>query len=279
MVIEEKSDCVSKAKSILQSDKRSGRPVALITGAGRGIGAAIALELARNGFDIALNDICEKEHAMSVIDEIVASGVKAVFIKADVASKDGRQSIIDVLKKEMGRIDLLVNNAGVSPKVRMDILEVTEESYDRVMTINLKGPFFLTQLVANWMIELKKFRNELEPKIVNISSISAYTSSTSRGEYCISKAGVSMMTKLYADRLSEYGVNVYEIRPGIIFTPMTEPVKEKYDKLISEGITPIKRWGTPEDVAKAVVAIAKGYFPFSTGEVFNVDGGFHIRRL
>jgi len=179
----------------------------------------------------------------------------------------------------MGRIDLLVNNAGVSPKVRMDILEVTEESYDRVMTINLKGPFFLTQLVANWMIELKKFRNELEPKIVNISSISAYTSSTSRGEYCISKAGVSMMTKLYADRLSEYGVNVYEIRPGIIFTPMTEPVKEKYDKLISEGITPIKRWGTPEDVAKAVVAIAKGYFPFSTGEVFNVDGGFHIRRL
>jgi len=279
LVIEEKSDCVSKAKSILQSDKRSGRPVALITGAGRGIGAAIALELARNGFDIALNDICEKEHAMSVIDEIVASGVKAVFIKADVASKDGRQSIIDVLKKEMGRIDLLVNNAGVSPKVRMDILEVTEESYDRVMTINLKGPFFLTQLVANWMIELKKFRNELEPKIVNISSISAYTSSTSRGEYCISKAGVSMMTKLYADRLSEYGVNVYEIRPGIIFTPMTEPVKEKYDKLISEGITPIKRWGTPEDVAKAVVAIAKGYFPFSTGEVFNVDGGFHIRRL
>lgn len=259
-------------------DKGNERPMALVTGAARGIGAAIALELARNGFDVAINDICEEEQAEQVISDIRASGARAIFIRADISKAEDRQLIVATLKRELDRIDLLVNNAGVAPKVRMDILEATEESYDRVMAINLKGPYFLTQLVARWMIELKK-RSDLEPKIVNISSMSAYVSSPFRGEYCISKAGVSMMTKLYADRLSEYGINVYEIRPGIIFTPMTESVKEKYDRLIGEGITPIKRWGKPEDIAKAVVAIAKGSFPFSTGEAFDVDGGFHLQRL
>ena len=266
-------------KGVKTANKKNERPVALVTGSARGIGAAIALELAKNGFDIVINDICEEEQAMPVIGEIRAAGAKALFVKADISNAEGRQLIVATLKEKMSRIDILVNNAGVAPKVRTDLLEATEESYDRVMSINLKGPYFLTQLVAKWMIELKRQRSDIDPKIVNISSNSAYTSSPARGEYCISKAGVSMMTKLYADRLSEYGINVYEIRPGIISTPMTEPVKEKYDKLIAEGITPIKRWGKPEDIAKAVVAIAKGYFPFSTGEVFNVDGGFHLRRL
>lgn len=268
-----------KTTSSSYTDKLRERPVALITGAARGIGAAIALELAKSSFDVAVNDICDEERAMPVLNEIRGLGVKAIFIKADISKAEDRNLILAKLKREFGRIDILVNNAGIAPKVRADILEASEESFDRVMTVNLKGPYFLTQLVARWMIELKQNMSDVDLKIINIASISSYTSSPSRGEYCISKAGVSMMTKLYADRLSEYGINVYEIRPGIILTPMTEPVKEKYDKLISEGITPIKRWGKPEDLAKAVAAIAKGYFPFSTGEVFNVDGGFHLRTL
>ena len=274
------AELTSKESSESNSDPRSWneRPVALVTGAARGIGAAIALELAKNGFDVAINDICEEEKAMQIINKVRKSGAKAVFIRADISSSENRSLILGKLEREFGRIDILVNNAGIAPKVRADILEASEESFDRVMSVNLKGPYFLTQLIARWMIELKK-QKDLDLNIVNIASMSSYTSSPSRGEYCISKAGVSMMTKLYADRLSEYGINVYEIRPGIILTPMTEPVKEKYDKLISEGLTPIKRWGRPEDVAKAVVAIAKGYFPFSTGEVFDIDGGFHLQRL
>ena len=174
---------------------------------------------------------------------------------------------------------MLVNNAGTSPLKRLDILEGTEENFDRVIKINLKGAYFLTQLVANWMIEQKKESPESNFRIVNISSISAYTSSPSRGEYCISKAGISMITKLYADRLAEYNIGVFEIRPGIIETDMTLPVKDKYDKIISEGLTPIKRWGQPEDVAKAIGAIAQGKLDFSTGSFINVDGGFHLRRL
>ena len=172
-----------------------------------------------------------------------------------------------------------MNNAGVAPEVRADILEATEESFDRVIAINLRGPYFLTQRVAKHMIEYVQKHPDAQPKIINIGSNSAYTSSTSRGDYCISKAGIGMMTKLYADRLAEYGILVYEIRPGIIATDMTAVVKEKYDRLFAEGITPIRRWGTPEDVAKAVVALAEGALPYSTGEVINVDGGFHLHRL
>jgi len=256
-----------------------GQPVAIVTGAGRGIGAAIALALADNGFDIVINDILDEEHVKPRIEKIQAFGRIGVYCKADISKSSDRINILQCLKENFRRVDLLVNNAGVAPRARMDILKATEESFDRVMSINLKGPYFLTQLIANWMIELKTANRTLSPKIVNISSNSAYTSSPSRGEYCVSKAGVSMMTKLYADRLSEYGINVYEIRPGIVMTDMTVPVREKYDKLIAEGITPIRRWGMPEDVASAVVAIAKNHFPFSTGEVINVDGGFHLRRL
>ncbi|MBW2121385.1 MAG: 3-ketoacyl-ACP reductase, partial [Deltaproteobacteria bacterium] len=178
-----------------------------------------------------------------------------------------------------GRLDILVNNAGVAPESRVDILEATEESFDRLIEVNLKGPYFLTQRVANWMIEQKREDKRRTPKIINISSVSAYTASPSRGEYCISKAGLSMTTALFAVRLAQYGIGVYEIRPGIMETDMTAPVREKYNRLISEGVTPIRRWGTPEDVARAVLAIARDYFPFSTGEVIDVDGGFHLRTL
>ena len=255
------------------------KPVALITGAGRGIGYGIATQLAENNYNLVIDDVHEEAAVQKAMDDLKAKGATVLYVQADISKADQRTEMISQIRATFGRLDLLVNNAGVAPKVRLDILDATEESYDRVMTINLKGPYFLTQLVAGWMIEQKKADDTLTPKIVNISSMSAFTSSPSRGEYCISKAGVSMMTKLYADRLAEFNIPVYEIRPGVILTDMTSVVKEKYDKLIAEGLTPIKRWGYPEDIAKAVVAMALNYFPFSTGEVIHVDGGFHIQRL
>ena len=210
---------------------------------------------------------------------VEAAGGTGLVVQADVARAGDRERLVTRTLERFGRIDLLVNNAGVAPRRRVDILETTEASYDEVMAVNLKGPFFLTQRVARVMIELLQAGAIREPKIVNIGSISAYTSSPSRGEYCISKAGLAMVTALFADRLAEHGIHVYEIRPGITATDMTSVVKERYDRLIAEGLTPIRRWGTPEDVARAVVAIAEGYLPFSTGEVINVDGGFHLRRL
>ena len=183
------------------------------------------------------------------------------------------------MQTDFDRLDLLVNNAGVAPLNRVDLLEADEDSYDRVMAINLKGPYFLTQRVANWMIEQRKTHPERTPRIINISSVSAYASSPARGEYCLSKAGLSMMTRLYADRLAEFGVGVFEIRPGIIRTDMTGAVRGKYDALIAAGLTPIRRWGTPEDVAEAVCAVAEGRLDFSTGQVLDIDGGFHLRRL
>jgi NAD(P)-dependent dehydrogenase (short-subunit alcohol dehydrogenase family) len=187
--------------------------------------------------------------------------------------------MLERIMQTWGRLDLLVNNAGVAPRERRDLLEVTEQSYDDVMGVNLRGVFFLTQRVAKLMIQQLQDGKIETARIVNIGSISAYTSSINRGEYCIAKSGIGMLTALYADRLAEYGINVYEVRPGIIETDMTHGVQEKYDKLIAEGLTPIRRWGTPEDVAKAVYALAEGYLGFSTGEIINVDGGFHIRRL
>jgi NAD(P)-dependent dehydrogenase (short-subunit alcohol dehydrogenase family) len=167
----------------------------------------------------------------------------------------------------------------MAPRQRMDLLQTTEASYDEVMGVNLKGPFFLTQHVANVMINLLREQRISQPKIINIGSMSAYTASVNRGEYCISKAGMGMMTALFADRLAEYGILVYEIRPGVINTDMTSVVKARYDALIDDGLTPVRRWGEPEDVARAVLAVVEGYLPFSTGEIINVDGGFHLRRL
>ncbi|OPZ70916.1 MAG: 3-oxoacyl-(acyl-carrier-protein) reductase FabG [bacterium ADurb.Bin478] len=253
------------------------RPVALVTGGARGIGRGIAENLAENGYDVVIDDV--HENAQEALSALEKRGAKALYLRADITAAEERKRIIEEIKKTFGRLHLLVNNAGVAPLVRMDLLQATEESFDRVMKINLKGPYFLTQLVANWMIEQKAVHPDQMFRIVNISSNSAYTSSPSRGEYCLSKAGVSMMTKLYADRLAEHQINVFEIRPGIIMTDMTSTVKAKYDKLIDGGLLPLKRWGQPEDIGKAIVAIAKGLLDYSTGEVINVDGGFHLHRL
>ena len=254
----------------------SDKPVALVTGAARGIGAAIAAELARNGMDVAVLDVIAADETVAHIESI---GRRGLAITGDVTSAPDRAGALERIERTFGRLDVLVNNAGVAPKVRADILEATEESYDRVMTINLKGPYFLTQAAANWMVRQRQQRPDSWMCVVNISSMSAYTASTGRGEYCLSKAGVSMATKLWAARLAEFGIGVYEIRPGIIATDMTSTVKDKYDKLIAEGITPIKRWGQPADIARAVATAARGDLQFSTGEVINVDGGYHLRIL
>jgi 3-oxoacyl-[acyl-carrier protein] reductase len=253
------------------------RPVAIVTGASRGIGRSVALELASLGYDLVINRAQDQQP--EVLEEAGALGARHEFVPGSIAETAVRDSIVELAKAKFGRCDLLVNNAGAAPLKRMDILEATEESFDRVLSINLKGPYFLTQLVANWMIEQRKEDPQRPLRIVNIGSISAYTSSPSRGEYCISKAGIAMMTKLYAHRLAEHDIGVFEISPGIIETDMTRAVKEKYDQMIAEGLTPIRRWGKPGDVAKAVGAIAEGRLDFSTGSVINVDGGFHLRRL
>jgi 3-oxoacyl-[acyl-carrier protein] reductase len=263
-------------------------PVALITGASRGIGRGIALQLAKGGFDVAINYAGNVAAAKQTSVDCVSAGaadgktIRAEICQADIARTEDRQRLVQFVREKFGQLHLLVNNAGVAPDVRADVLEASEASFDRLISINVKGPYFLTQLVAKWMIEQArdgKSSGSVSPKIITISSISAYTASVNRGDYCISKAALSMLTPLYASRLAEHGINVYEIRPGVIATDMTGPVKEKYDKLIAEGFTPIKRWGIPEDVGKAVAAIALDDFPFSTGEVINVDGGFHLRRL
>jgi 3-oxoacyl-[acyl-carrier protein] reductase len=261
-------------------------PVALVTGGSRGIGRGIALGLAGAGFDLVLNysvNVAAGEQTRrDCVTAAKQTTIRAELCQADIGKAADRQRLVDFAREQFGRLDLLVNNAGVAPSTRTDILEATEESFDRLININVKGPYFLTQLAARWMIESRPADSSAAayaPKIITVSSISAYTASINRGDYCMSKAALSMLTPLYAARLAEHGISVYEIRPGIIATDMTEPVKEKYDRLIAQGLTPIQRWGKPEDVAKAVVALAQGALPFSTGEVINVDGGFHIRRL
>lgn len=262
--------------------------VALITGASRGIGRGIALELARIGCDLvvncASNAAAARQTALDCAQAAQSAGktIRAEVCQADISLGADRTKLLDFTRVQFGRLDLLVNNAGVAPDVRADLLEASETSFDRLININLKGPYFLTQLAARWMIEQRNAGvapAALAPKIVTISSVSAYAASTNRGDYCLSKAALAMLTPLFATRLAEHGINVYEIRPGIIATDMTSAVQEKYDKLIAGGLTPIPRWGTPEDVGKAVAAIAQDLLPFSTGEVINVDGGFHLRRL
>jgi NAD(P)-dependent dehydrogenase (short-subunit alcohol dehydrogenase family) len=264
---------------------KDNKKVALVTGSTHGIGEAIALELAKNDFSVVINGASTKE-----LTEDYRKNLNIIFkeelydryihIQADVGKKEDREKLIRGIRNKFNRIDVLVNNAGVGPLKRGEILEMTEESFDRVMSINLKGPFFLTQAIAKWMIELKKtMKNDYQPYIINISSINRYTASLNRGEYCISKAGMTMMTKLFAVRLAEYEIPTYEISPGIIDTPLTNPRRETYDKLINEGITPFKRWGKPIDIAKPVIAIVSGLMPFSTGTVLDIDGGFHLHRL
>lgn len=252
---------------------------ALITGAGRGIGNGIALKLAQDGYDIAIMDVHEESQVSDNLKKVTDTGRQLIYMKGDITSREDRTRVLDTVMQKYGRLDVHVNNAGVGLKKRMDILETTEESFDFVMNINLRGTFFFSQQVANIMVKEVSEIEGIKPKIINVSSMSAYTSSTDRGEYCISKAGISMVTTLFADRLAEYGIYVYEIRPGIIFSDMTKVVKEKYDRLIGEGILPTKRWGYPEDIANAVSVMCSGKLDYSTGQVINVDGGFHIRRL
>ncbi len=251
---------------------------ALVTGAARGIGRGIAVALAAQGWHVAINYRSNEEAARTASQLVEQAGGQAYLVPGDVASVHDRQRVVAQTFQIFDTLDLLVNNAGMAPHQRVNLLQMTEASYDEVMAVNLKGPLFLTQAIAQHMIEAAK-AGSAPGKIVNIGSISGFTSSPTRSEYCISKAGMSMMTALLADALSPWGINVYEIQPGIIETDMTRGVRAKYDTLIAEGLTPIPRWGTPDDIGRAVQALAQDAFPFSTGEVFRVDGGFHMRRL
>jgi len=263
------------------------RPVALITGAGRGIGRGIVLSLAEKGFDIAGNDIIwdpenEKSGLFEVKRRVEELSIDFLPLNGDISSVEDHENLIAETIKTFERIDVLVNNAGIAPKIRMDILETTSDSYDRLLAVNTRGPFFLTQKVAAVMIDQVKKgyeESEIKPSIIFISSISAYVSSPSRAEYCISKAALSQAARLYAHRLSDYGINVYEVRPGIIQTDMTASVKDKYDKKITDGLIPQNRWGKPEDVGKAVASLACGDFAYSTGMIVEVSGGMNISRL
>lgn len=255
------------------------KKIAFVTGSSRGIGYGIASLLNEEGWFVVMSGTSPIEKVREAIQKL-PHPENSLYIQGNIAVAEDRQNFLDTILSTFGRIDLLVNNAGVAPNVRLDILETTEESYDRVMNINLKGMFFLSQLFANAMIRLKgETLEEYTPRIVNISSMSSFTSSINRGEYCISKAGISMVTMLFADKLAEFGIPVFEIQPGIIATDMTSGVRDKYDKLIADGVTPIKRWGYPSDIANAVSVCASGRLDFATGQVLHVDGGFHLRRL
>jgi 3-oxoacyl-[acyl-carrier protein] reductase len=260
--------------------------VALVTGGSRGIGRGICVALARAGYSIAINYVHDQPAAVECQKLCREAAPQAALrgfeiVQADISTAEGRRHLVTDVFERFRWIDLLVNNAGIAPPVRRDLLETTEQSFDQVMDTNAKGPFFLTQAVANvWLSRLGTLdHGRPKPRIVTISSVSAYAPGLDRAEYCMSKAALSMMTQLFAARLAEHGINVYEVRPGVIRTDMTREVQEKYDHLIDAGLAPIKRWGTPEDVGLAVVAIAENQLPFSTGEVLNVDGGFHIRVL
>lgn len=255
------------------------KPVAFITGGSRGIGYGCALQLAQNGFDIAINGMRPAEQIADAVAGLEQAGAEVLYVRGDIGARDARIQMMDTIRSHYGRLNVLVNNAGVAPKERKDILEMSEDSYDFVVDTNLKGACFLTQAAANWMIEQRTANPECPAAIINVSSISATVVSVNRGEYCISKAGLSMVTQLFAARLGEFNIPVYEVRPGVTKTDMTSGVTEKYDKLISEGLCVTPRWGYPEDVGKAVAALATGSFPYSTGQVVMVDGGLTIPRL
>jgi NAD(P)-dependent dehydrogenase (short-subunit alcohol dehydrogenase family) len=251
-------------------------PVAVVTGGSRGIGRGICLELARGGYAVVIN-YAGNEPAARETQALLGGAAESLLCRADVGSADGRARLVDVVLARWDRIDVLVNNAGITSVGRKDLLDATEDSWDAVLAVNLKGPYFLTQRVAREMIARRdRLRS---PAVVNVSSVSAYALSTNRGDYCVSKAGLGMVTQLFAARLAEHDIRVYEVRPGVIDTDMTSGGHEAYTKLISDGLTPIRRWGTAEDVGRAVAALVAGALPYSTGQVVNVDGGYHLRRF
>lgn len=255
------------------------RPAALVTGSSRGIGRGIAMALAASGHSVAVNYFRSREAADEVVADIQRTGGVAVAVGGDVGTAEDRAGLIEGTYAHFGRLDVLVNNAGITSQGRKDVLEATEASWDLVFATNLKGPFFLAQLAAKRMIAGIEAGEIPRGLIVNVSSISAYAVSTNRADYCMAKAAMGMMTQLLAVRLAEHGIRVFEICPGVIESDMTAPVRDKYDQLIAEGLTPIRRWGTPADIGRAVVALTSDAFPYTTGDRINVDGGFHIRRL
>ncbi|MGD9633900.1 MAG: 3-ketoacyl-ACP reductase [Pirellulales bacterium] len=253
--------------------------VALVTGGGRGIGRGIAECLAASGFDLAINGVRDAAQVADTISALEKRGAAVEYCQGNVAEAADRVRMLDAVRARFGRLEVLVNNAGVAPEVRADILDATEESFDRLVAINLKGPYFLTQLAARWMIDQQRADASFRGVVVNISSVSATEASINRGDYCISKAGVAMATQLWAHRLAEFGIAVYEVRPGLITTDMTAPVKEKYDQMFAEGLTVEKRWGEPHDIGRAVAMLARGELTYATGNVFRIDGGLTLRRL
>lgn len=253
--------------------------VALVTGGSRGIGLGIAKALAAKGYDIAINGIRKESELTETLNDLRFFGTEIQYYPCDIADIKAHKVMIDKIHDELGPINILVNNAGVAPKVRADILEATEESYDFVMNANVKGAYFLSQVVAKNMIENKNIDPHFEAKIINITSISSNTASVNRGDYCVSKAAASMISQLYAVRLAEFNIPVYEIRPGIIKTDMTEGVTEKYDDLISKGLTLQKRWGMPDDIGNVVKSIVSNDFEYATGQIFTIDGGMGISRI
>jgi 3-oxoacyl-[acyl-carrier protein] reductase len=253
--------------------------VALITGGSRGIGFGIAKELAKNEFDLAIFGMRTRDQVSDALEELISLGADVLYIQGNVAAGKDRDKALAAIRSHFNRLNVLVNNAGMAPRERADILKTTEESYDEVMDANLRGPYFLTQQASCWLIDQKQEFKDFEGCIINISSVSAVMASINRGEYCLSKAGMSMMTQLFASRLGIHNIAVYEIRPGITLTDMTASVKQKYDKMLREGLTIQSRWGLPEDIGKAALALASGSFPYSTGAVINVDGGMTVQRL
>ena len=253
--------------------------VALVTGGGRGIGLGIARRLAANEFDLAICGRRPEEDVDRDLEDLRQAGARTLYVRGDVGDRSARARLVDAVRSEYGRLDVLVNNAGIAPRQRVDLLQATVESFEEVMRVNLEGPHFLTQASAAWMVEERLADETWSGCIVNISSMSASVVSTNRGEYCLSKAALSMSTKLWATRLGEFDIPVYEVRPGIILTDMTAGVAETYSKLLEEGLAIQKRWGTPDDVGVVVAALARGEIPYSTGQVFCVDGGLTVQRL
>lgn len=257
----------------------SDKPVAFITGGSRGIGFGCASRLAELGFNIAINGMRDEADVSEPIAVLKSLGAEVLYCQGDIGSSAARASMLERIKAHFGKLNVLVNNAGVAPKERKDLLEAGEDSFDYVIGTNVKGPYFLSQAAAKWMIEQKGAAPDEFFSIINIGSISATVASVNRGEYCVAKSGIAMMTALFAARLGEYDIPVYEIRPGVTKTDMTSGVSDKYDKLIEDGLCVTKRWGFPEDVGKAVGALATAQFPYSTGQVIMVDGGLTLPRL
>lgn len=257
----------------------SAKPVALVTGGSRGIGLGVARALAESGFDLAINGRRPESDVADVLDELRDLGAETLYVAADIASLADHEQLVGIIRDRFGRLNVLVNNAGIAPAVRADVLEASPESFDRLVSVNLRGPYFLTQRIANWMIQQRESDPAFAATIVNVSSISAVVASVNRGDYCISKAGVAMATQLWAARLAEYGIDVFEVRPGIIRTDMTAGVTEKYDALIADGLTLQPRWGEPADIGKAVAVLARGDLSYATGGVLTVDGGLTLPRL